>query len=516
MKTLYYNGDIYTMKKPYDTVKNVLTEDGFIIGIDVEEKAEYHKFDLQGKTMLPALTDVHMHLIMLGKKLNSLVLYDDTDIEDVREKISGHSTDEEWDIILGYDENNFPDRYKMKKEELDQLTNQPTLIMRVCQHAGLVNSQALEELGVDENVEDPQGGYFERDEDGKLTGWTYDAAFEQVRSAQAAYENEGSISDDIATAVKYLQSLGIANAHTEDMSYHGPFTVPLNAYLNTLGPGKLKFRVNLLRHEQVYEDMVQKEIMYKPDWVEKDAMKIFIDGAFGAKTALLNEPYVGKNDSGLQIHSREELEGLVQKARRHDDAIAVHVIGDKAMGLVLDTLEKYPVTEEKHDRLIHVSLLNEQLIERMTKLNVICDIQPLFLTSDMPWVAEDLGEERSKRLYMFKTLYDKGLCLGGSADAPIEEVNPLLGVHALVTRRGKTGVYNQEEIIDRHSAFEMYTKNGAEIVYRTDKAGMIEDGYFADFAVFDTNVMTAEADELLTANVEYTIIDGEVVYENSH
>lgn len=503
------------MRAPYETVGNVLVENGAITGIDVEHKDEYQTFNLKGKTMLPALTDAHQHLVMLGKKLKSLVLYEETDIENMKRMIHENSTRREWDLILGYDENNFPDQYRMKKETLDKLTEKPTLIMRVCQHAGLANSKAFEALGIDENVKNPNGGYFERDEDGYLTGWAYDTAFEMLRNAQSD-DDEASISADITAAVNYLHSLGVANTHTEDMSYHGPFEVPLKAYLNTLGPDKLKFRVNLLRHEQVYEQMVDSDFSFIPNWVEADAMKIFIDGAFGGKTALLKEPYQGSTDTGLQIHSKDELEKRVKSARSNGDAIAVHVIGDKAIEIILDIIEKHPAPEGKHDRLIHVSLVNENLIERMAKLDIICDIQPTFLTSDMPWVAEYIGEERAKYLYMFKTLRDKGVCLGGSSDAPIENVNPLLGIHTLVTREGKTGVYNEEEILDRHSAFEMYTKNAAEIVYRKDKAGMISEGYFADFAVFDRNVMEIEAEKLLSTAVEYTIVDGDIVYENSH
>ena len=515
MRTLFYNGRIYTMRRPYETVENVLIEDGKIIGTDVEVSDAYEMFDLEGKTMLPALTDVHMHLVMLGKMLKSLVLYEDTDINEVKRKISAYESGNERDTILGYDENNFPDQYRMTMKELDLLTDKPTLVMRVCQHAGFANTEAFQSAGIDDNVEDPPGGYFERDASGRLTGWAYDSAMELLRNRQVN-DDEVSVGDDITTAVNYLHSLGIANAHTEDMSSYGPFEVPLNAYLNTLGPDKLKFRVNLLRHEQVYEEMVKKDIQYQPDWVEEDAMKIFSDGAFGGKTALLREPYEGSEDTGLQIHSREQLEARVKLARENNDAVAVHIIGDKALEIVLDAIEKYPVTAGKHDRLIHVSLVNPDLLKRMAELDVVCDVQPTFLTSDMPWVESYIGKERADYLYLFKTFRDKGLCIGGSSDAPIEEVNPLLGIHTLVTRRGKTGVYNEKEILDRHSAFEMYTTEAAKIVYREDRAGMIKESYFADFAVFDKNVMEIEADELLSTAVEYTIIDGDTVYQNSH
>lgn len=515
MSTLYYNGTIYTMNAPMDTVEAVLIHNGLIerIGSYEELKSSASEFiDLKGKTMMPALTDVHQHLVMIGKKLELLALDDVTDIDEMKEQVKAFKTNRSWNNILGYDENNFDNQYKITAEELDELTDKPTLITRICAHAGVVNSAAFEALNITKDTEDPEGGYFERDKDGELTGWVYDKAFEEMRAATVEDTAE-SLGEDIARGVKYLQSLGIANVHTEDLAYYGDFNVPLDAYLNTLGKDALKFRVNLLTHEQVYEDVVKADKTYKENFVERDAMKIFADGAFGAKTALISEPYNGTQDKGLQIHTVEKLEQLVQTARANNDAIAVHMIGDRAIEMVLDAVEKYPVPEGKHDRLIHISLLRPDLIERIAKLPVVCDIQPTFLTSDMPWVEEYIGSARAEYLYPFKTLLDKGIILGGSSDAPIEKVNPFLGIHALMTREDNGTVYNPEQIVSRFEAFKMYTTEAARIVYRENIQGRIAEGYFADFIVLDRDVMTVTPDEVKETKVLKTVIDGEPVFE---
>src|SRR5699024_12093754 len=114
--------------------------------------------------MLPWINYTYMHLVMLGKKLKSLVLYDEDDIDHVKELIGNHRSDREWDLILGYDENNFENNYRLNRAELDELTDKPTIVARVCQHAGIVNSKALETLGIGKHVENPEGGSYERDE----------------------------------------------------------------------------------------------------------------------------------------------------------------------------------------------------------------------------------------------------------------------------------------------------------------------------------------------------------------
>jgi len=264
VKTLYRNGKIYSMGPEGETFGNIVVEEGIITEVDAVDAEADEIIDLKGGTMLPGLNDTHMHLVMLGKKLKSLVLYDEDDIDHVKELIGNHRSDREWDLILGYDENNFENNYRLNRAELDELTDKPTIVARVCQHAGIVNSKALETLGIGKHVENPEGGSYERDENGELTGWVYDTAFDQFREAQVDDTVE-TVSDDITQAVKYLYTLGVTGVHTEDMADYGPNDVPLNAYLKTIGKDQLKFRVNLLRHEAVYEEMIEKNPRFKKD-----------------------------------------------------------------------------------------------------------------------------------------------------------------------------------------------------------------------------------------------------------
>lgn len=514
MRTLYFNGNIYTMNKADEKVEAVLVEDGYIKAVGdistLESEAE-EMIDLQGRTMLPAFTDVHLHMVMLGKMLDTLSLEGMTEVETVKNAIKDNQGMLAWDFIHGYNEKHLPNEYKISRHELDELTDKPTVVARIDYHAGVVNTKALEAAGIDKNTPDPEGGYYERDENGELTGWVYDSAFSYLR-AKSVTDTTESIKVNLEKVIDHLTSHGFSSVHTEDMAYYNDFNTVLAAFYQTI-PENRKFRVNLLRHEEVYEEMKRANLKEVDEWIHFGAMKIFQDGTFGSETALMNEPYVGTDNTGLQIHTQEKLEKLVQTARKYDDEIAVHFIGDKAAEMVLTAIEKYPVASGKHDRMIHCSVLSEDILERMTKLPIICDIQPPFLTSDMPWAAEILGEERAKYLYIFKTMQERGLHLGASSDAPIESIDPLKGIHILTTRRDGDAVYNEAERLSRFNAIELYTKNAAKIVHKEHIQGVISENYYADFAIFDKDIMTVEDDVLLETNCVETIIDGTTVFK---
>ena len=247
-------------------------------------------------------------------------------------------------------------------------------------------------------------------------------------------------------------------------------------------------------------------------------MKFFIDGALGGKTALLSKPYSDTPEtSGMAVHTDEEIEELVKLARKYNEAIAVHVIGDGAVEKALDAIEKHPAPEGKRDRLIHVNVLRDDLVKRMEKLPVVLDLQPVFVSSDFPWVMDRLGEDRLDWAYAWKKLLDRGFICGGGSDAPIEEADPLLGIYAAVTRRkpGETHEgYLPSEKLSRFEAVHLFTVGSVATIGKGDVRGKIQENFDADFTILDTDLFTVEDEGILDAKVVMTVVAGEVVYEN--
>ncbi|MBD8038360.1 amidohydrolase [Solibacillus sp. A46] len=524
MKQLWTNGTIYTMEQEGSTVQAVLVHEGKIIETgdfdQLQEKAD-EIIDLQGAFMYPGFVDSHLHMIGHGAKLMRLDLTQAKSGKEILELVQNAASllDEgQWLMGDGWNDNQFIDGQIPTKEELDAITNKPIFLNRVCHHVALVNSAALQLAGVTKDTPDPEGGKLGRHKNGELNGLLYEQAMNLVSST---FQQEGesyiaSLEHYLQLAIEHMQSYGLTGGHTEEMAYFGQYTNPLTAYQRVVG-GKKHFRVNLLRHHTVFEEMVINNVSFDEPFIEPGAMKIFADGSFGGSTAAVLEPYVNEADNkGMLIHTDEQLEALIQLARKYGEAVAIHIIGDGSMEQVLPYLEKYPVAKGKRDRLIHCCLVSEEQLNRIKKLSVILDLQPAFVTSDFPWILEKLGENRSGHLYAWKTFGEEGLMCAAGTDAPIEAISPFETIYAAVERKKLEDThdgYGAEQKLTRFEAVKMYTVGSAEAICQENERGYIRSGYDADFTILDKDLLHCTADEILQTTALKTVVAGNVVYQ---
>jgi predicted amidohydrolase YtcJ len=166
---------------------------------------------------------------------------------------------------------------------------------------------------------------------------------------------------------------------------------------------------------------------------------------------------------------------------------------------------KSPRKSLRH-RIEHASVLNEKLIDRIKKLNLIASVQPHFIISDF-WTTGRVGSKRARWAYSFKTLIHKGILVTGSSDCPVEPINPILGIYAAVTRKE-----NQKERIVVNEALRMYTINAAFASFEENVKGSIEVDKLADLTILSHDPETIAPEEIKDIEVEMTIVDGKTVY----
>ena len=112
-------------------------------------------------------------------------------------------------------------------------------------------------------------------------------------------------------------------------------------------------------------------------------------------------------------------------------------------------------------------------------------------------------------------MIESGAIVQNGTDPPVEEIDPIASFDCSVTRRLPDGsIFNADEAMTREQALRAYTINNAFAAFEEDVKGSLTPGKYADITVLSKDLMTIPDDEIRTTEVVYTIIGGEVKYEN--
>jgi predicted amidohydrolase YtcJ len=525
--TIFKNGNIYTLDPLLPVVESIVVRDGKIVDLGSNEemllrwgRADVKRVDLEGMMVTPGLIDSHLHLSALGLKLLNLDLSGVTSKKEMLNLIKERASDtgpDEWLIGRGWDENLFYRDSLPTLEELDNVTPHcPLFLTRICGHAFLVNSKAFARCGVNAKTAAPPGGEIVLDSSGNLTGLILETASQLFREHMPV-DNYRRLKDAVKIAMDHALSKGLTSVHTEDLRYLNGFTQTHRIYQELLEE-QYCLRSNLLIYHPFLKDLRDSGMKVGDgnDYLKIGAIKVFIDGALGRRTAKLSTPYSdAPYETGQLVLDEQELFEIVKEARNYDMPIAAHVIGDYALEIMLDTLDQFPSVTHR-DRLIHTQILRPSLIKRLKHSSRIADIQPRFLVSDFPWVIERVGVERISNSYAWKTMLKAGIRCAGGSDAPVEPIDPLLGIHAAVMRKGPKDTHqgwNTKERLTIKEGIELFTIGGAYATSEEGMKGTLSRGKYADMTVYSKNLFDIQPEELLKVEVMKTIIGGNVCYE---
>ncbi|WP_240511874.1 amidohydrolase [Paludifilum halophilum] len=531
-KTIFFNGRFTTLEPSQPRAEAIYVENGWIRGVGSTQEIrlqfggpDVRRVDLDGGFAYPGLVDNHLHLIGYGMK-RSMLDFSQVDskkelLRAIAEKAS-QTPPGEWIRGLNWDENRFDQPLPPTLEELDAVApRHPVLLTRTCYHVQAVNTAAFQEAGISRDLPDPPGGSLGRDESGHLTGLIYENASKLFLDAmpEPSYEKR---KEWARAGMKDAISKGLTGVHTEDLREAGSLRAVLNIYRDLIRE-EYYLRTHHLIDHHYGEELREVEISAGDgdEWVRIGAMKLFADGSIGGRTALLSEPYADDPGTrGMEIHSPEALQEWTRKARDLGMPIAVHAIGDQAAETAIRAMEAFPVqdlaTGRFRDRLIHGQVLRRDLVDRLTRLQAVVDIQPRFVASDFPWVIRRLGPERLEYAYAWKTLLEAGIPCGAGSDAPIEPIDPLLGIHAAVTRTSphhpSREAYLPQQKLTPEQALLLYTFGSACTASEEEERGTLKVGKRADLSVFDRDLLRIHPEELLRAEAVMTVTNGRIAY----
>lgn len=521
------NGNIHTMN-PGQPIAQAIAWDrnGRIVAVGGSEDLasrwpDIDSTDLAGKTVIPGLIDAHGHVMGLGFSMLNADLAGADSVEEVILRLQRHAVelpDGAWLRGRGWDQTRWDGAAFPSAGDLDAaFPDRPVLLERIDGHAVWANAAAIDRVKVDLTGDwQPEGGFIHRDSDGNPVGIFIDRAedvFEDVIPPPT--EAEKALALD--RALERMTSLGLTGVHDAGTSLDD-----LRRFLHREAAGQLPIRIHALADgdEDALAALCRMGPVETPR-VTARGVKFYADGALGSRGAALLEAYSDDpGNRGLLFESDEVLQAMVDKAMRCNLQVAVHAIGDRANRQVVDALidgqRRFTDNPGRH-RVEHVQIIHPRDIPRLAGAGIIASMQPTHATSDMRWAAERLGEQRLFGAYAWQRLRQAGARLAFGSDFPVEQVDPMLGLHAAVTRQDLDGEppggWLPDQRVTIEVALEGFTLNAAYAGFAEEETGSLETGKFADFVVLDRDLFDIEPADIPKTRVLRTVLGGNVVFE---
>ncbi|MFL5473194.1 MAG: amidohydrolase [Gemmatimonadales bacterium] len=473
-----------------------------------------------GAMVVPGFIDGHTHFIYGGFQLIQVDLRDADSPEEFVRRIKNYAAKAkpgEWILGGNWDHERWAGTPLPDRSWIDSVTpKNPVFVDRLDGHMTLANSQVLKLAHIDRSTKEVAGGTIVRRPDGEPTGVVKDAAQNLVYAVQPTPSPQQSDAA-IERAMRWAASHGVTGVADVSVPWF-----EVDALQRAHAAGRMITRVAVYVPFQDWRRMAEmvKANGVGDDWLRVAGVKGYVDGSLGSTTALFYEPY---NDapqtSGLLVNPEDSLRSWIGSADSAGLQVAVHAIGDRANGLLLDIYDSVGRAHGPRDRrfrIEHAQHLRRQDIGRIARLGVIASMQPYHAVDDGRWAEKRIGPERIKTTYAFRSLIDAGARLAFGSDWTVAPLDPLLGIYAAVTRRtwdGKNpGGWVPEQKITVEEALRAYTAGNAYGVFAEQKRGKLKPGYLADVVILDNDLTKVRPESLDQVRVQQTIVGGKVVY----
>ncbi|MDH3642909.1 MAG: amidohydrolase family protein, partial [Gammaproteobacteria bacterium] len=381
--------------------------------------------------------------------------------------------------------------------------------------------------GIDDDTVDPEGGTIVRSAAGKATGLLRENAQNMGKAAIAAYE--ARLSDDQIDRVRRDQvrlagQEALANGITSFHDAGASFAV-IDFFKKMEEEGGLPVRLYVMVRGESNEALDAALAGYRMpaagnDFLAVRSIKRQIDGALGSHGAWLLEPYHDlKNTPGLVLEPVSEIERTAEIAVKHGFQLNTHAIGTRANRETLDIYQRAwdrsnVNGRELRWRIEHAQHIHPTDVPRFARLGVIAAMQGIHCTSDGPWIAARLGDERTRiTSYPWRHLLETGAVIGNGTDVPVEPIDPIASYYGSVSRMMSSGeAFHPEHVMTRMEALQSYTINNAIAAFEEDIKGSLSPGKLADVVVLSQDILTIAAAAIPDTRVDYTIVGGAVGY----
>jgi predicted amidohydrolase YtcJ len=489
-------GRIFTADPGRPWAEAVAIQGDRILAVGTEEEVRYwigadtRVVPLEGRVVIPGINDAHVHTPWPTVPSARLEIPDQATTGQMLAMIreaAAHEPAGTW-IIGSFPLGLLDDG--ITRADIDEVApDHPVQLDLLGFHTGLLNTAALRLWGIEENVIDPPGGWYGRNE-GRLNGWVYEHAFwtPQIRFANAATDAElaDAIRNFEAEALRY----GITSVQT--MS---PISATRVEEILAFRPSSLRWRVIDFRMAPFDPSPGSLPVKY------------ILDGTPIERGGAMRQPYAdAPGHRGRMNYSPEEIDAMVRDAATGGRQLLVHVAGDAAAAAVLAAMKKYDdgAWPSRRVRLEHATGLSNDLLPEARRLGVVVVENPSHFMNPGVMAAR-FGPQRSAQFGRARTFYDGQIPFAIGSDGPL---NPYLNIMFVGMHPG-----NPNETLSVEKALLAYTRGSAYAEFQANMKGAIAPGMLADLAVLSQDIFAVPLDQLPQTSSVMTIVGGEVVWE---
>jgi predicted amidohydrolase YtcJ len=514
-----------------DEPRAMVILDEHIVGtgsrLDLERRfPDAERVDLGDAIVVPGFNDAHMHPSqaaddLLHLDVSASVVHSNADIQARLRQAAAELPGGAWVQASRYDDGKMAEGTILTRWDLDDaVPTRPVLVVHVAGHWAVVNSAALALAGLDDASEAPAGGAYGRDASGHLNGILYERAlFEFANPAiagQPPIVPPSALADRLVGLRRALQQFHAAGLTSVGDASVGPDDIRL--YQTAARDGHLTARVNMLVAYSHFDEVKRLGFMsgFGSSRLRLNGVKAFVDGAIGGRTCLLEQPFEGTDDHGMQTTSTPELAELVRNVHMAGSRLGVHANGDQAIGLLLDQLEAVDVDYPRpdvHHRIEHCTVVTDEILRRMRQLGAIAVPFGSYVHYHGGNLLKWYGAQRLERMFAHRSLLDAGVAVAGSSDYPCGPFEPLLAMQSCVTRTGWDGTpLGLSQRISPLEALELYTTGAAYASGEQAVKGRLAPGYLADFVVLGEDPLLVDPSRLGSIDVRSTYVGGAQVW----
>jgi predicted amidohydrolase YtcJ len=546
---IVHHGRIVTVNPSFDVVEAMAITGDRITAVGSSDEIlkttgpDTQRVDLGGKMVLPGLIDSHVHAAAASVFEFDHPIRDMETVDDVLAYVRERATvvpEGSWIVVSQVFITRLIDQRFPTRAELDGAAPKHPVMFRTGPDC-MLSSLGLKECGIDRDfqITDGQAGQIEKNTDGEPTGMLRGA----TRFAKAKSADRKPTAAERAAALKTLlhdyNSVGITSVAERNAS-----SDIIETYETLKAANELTCRTFLcwaLDPNKEWE-AVEKSLTtasshplhtYDPLlWLR--GVKVFLDGGMLTGSAYMEKPWgvssiysiADPNYRGVLNIDPERLYKAAKFSLEHDLQFTAHAVGDAGVRTLVDCYRRinddFPVAPTRPN-VTHCNFMSPEIIAAMKELGVVADLQPVWLWLDGRTLHNHFGNERMTWFQPYRTLFDKGVVIGGGSDhmqkigsfRSINAYNPFLGIETAITRLPKRfeGPLHPEQIITRQEAIRLYTINNAFILLDEKNKGSLEAGKLADFVVIDRDLLKCPAEKIRETVVLSTWLGGKKIYE---